>query len=123
MMKSATGESQKQSGLRNHAAMTSAAAPTNTSNHALKRLSWRCGRCRMAVRGLAASNLRSTMRLNAIAAVRAPTIASRISNNVRHSGTGAVPSSLSNATSMEASANGSAKIVCENFTNSPSLSR
>jgi hypothetical protein len=58
------------------------------------------------------------MRLNAIAHVRAQTIAARISPNVRQPGQ---PRWLRAATSIAASANGSAKIVCEKRTNEAHL--
>ena len=72
------------------------------------------GRWRLAVRGFSASNLRSTMRLNAIAQVRAQTIAARISPKVRQPGQ---PRLSRAATIIAASANGRAKTVCENRTN------
>src|SRR5262245_50111192 len=60
------------------------------------------------------------MRLNAIAHVRAQTIAARINPNVRQPGQ---PRSSRDATSMAASANGSAKIVCEKRTKPPHFFR
>src|SRR5882672_10866354 len=80
------------------------------------RLTWPVGKWRAAVRGFNASNLRSTMRLKAIAQVRAHTIAARINPNVRQPGQ---PRSARAATTIAASANGSAKTVCEKRTNSP----
>ena len=56
------------------------------SAHALAREICPAGRWRFAVRGFAASNPRSTIRLNAIAQVRAQNIASRISPKVRQPG-------------------------------------
>jgi hypothetical protein len=55
------------------------------------------------------------MRLNPIAAVRAHTIAARISRNVRHPGH---PRSAFAATTIAANANGNANTVCEKRTNS-----
>lgn len=55
------------------------------------------------------------MRLNPIAAVRAHTIAAKISRNVRHPGH---PRFALAATAMLAKANGNANTVCENRTSS-----
>jgi len=85
---------------------------------ALKREICPAGRWRVAVRGLAASNLRSTMRLKAIAHVRAQTIASRMRPKVRQPGQ---PRFSRAATTIPASAKGRAKTVCESFTNSAHL--
>ena len=82
---------------------------------ALSRLILPEGKGREAVRGFNASNLRSTMRLNAIAQVRAQTIATRISVKVRHPGQ---PRSSRAATTIAARAKGRAKIVWESFINS-----
>src|SRR5690349_13669241 len=73
---------------------------------------WPVGKWRVAVRGLALSNFRSTIRLKAIAQVRAQTIAARISPKVRQPGQ---PRSARAATTMEANANGSAKTVCDDL--------
>src|SRR6187455_2302825 len=78
------------------------------------------GRWRVAVRGLSASNLRSTIRLKAMAQVRAQTIAARISRKVRQPGQ---PRFSLAATTIEANANGSAKTVCESLTNSAQFRR
>ena len=75
---------------------------------------WPVGRWRLAVRGFSASNLRSTMRLKAMAQVRAQTIAARISPKVRQPGQ---PRWSRAATTIAASANGRAKTVCEKRTN------
>ena len=70
------------------------------------------GRCRPAVRGFWASILRSTIRLNAIAAARAKimhrTIASRC---CQRNGTGAKPGVPIHEIAAESRANGSAKTV------------
>src|ERR1019366_3351717 len=58
------------------------------------------------------------MRLNAIAHVRAQTIAARISPNMRQPGQ---PRFSRAAISIAASANGNAKIVCEKRTNESHL--
>jgi hypothetical protein len=56
------------------------------------------------------------MRLNAIAHVRAQTIAAKISPQILHPGH---PRVSRDATTIAASANGSANTVCENRTNDP----
>src|SRR5437867_12187140 len=71
------------------------------------------GRCRLAVRGFALSKARSTIRVNAIAQVRAQTNAARIKPKVRQPGQ---PRWSRAATAMEASAKGSAKTVWESLT-------
>ena len=58
------------------------------------------------------------MRLKDMAHVRASTIATTIRQNNRQPGQPRLPRA---ATVIEASANGSAKTVCEIFTNSPHL--
>src|SRR5882724_10300965 len=88
------------------------------SNHALAGEIFPAGKCRVAVRGLSASNLRSTMRLKAIAHVRAQTIAAMINPNARQPGQPRFPRA---ATTIAASANGSAKTVCEKRTNEAHL--
>src|SRR5580698_7751718 len=90
--------------------------PTAARAHnvtALARLIWPAGRWRPAVRGLAASNFRSTMRLKDMAQVRAQTIAARINQKMRQPGQPWVSRA---ATAMEASAKGSAKTVCDSLT-------
>src|SRR2546430_11098986 len=72
------------------------------------------GKCRAAVLGLSASNLRSAMRLNAIAQVRAQTMHARIKPNFLQPGQ---PRLSLAATTIAAIAKGSAKIAWENFTN------
>ena len=102
---SATGARAKHSGFRNHAAATNipaenaqnaAAAGTDTAPEGISR---------RAVRGFTASTSRSTIRLNAIAEERAPTIATRIQRIVPAFGK---PPAASTA---ERRAKGSAKIV------------
>src|SRR5947207_628484 len=66
------------------------------------------GKCRVAVRGLALSNFRSTIRLKAMAQVRAETIAPRIRPTIFSPGQ---PCSSRAATTIAASANGRAKTV------------
>src|SRR5919109_5300081 len=70
------------------------------------------GKWRMAVRGLARSNSRSTIRLNVMAQVRAQTIASRIRPKTRQPGQ---PFCSRAATTIDARANGNAKSVWENL--------
>src|SRR5664279_3013660 len=81
---------------------------------ALNRLIWPVGKWRPAVRGFSASSLRSTMRLKAIAQVRAQTMAARIRPNVRQPGHPRLPRA---ATAIAANAKGKAKAVWENRTN------
>src|ERR1700736_6129178 len=102
MIASATGESRKQSGLMNQQTATKQTAERATSNIAIGLVTslWRPG-----VRGVRLSISQSARRLNAIAAVRAKTIASRIS---KASGQSGRPRA---ATSIDPTANGSAKIV------------
>src|SRR5271154_2644618 len=71
------------------------------------------GRWRRAVRGLALSNSRSTMRLNAMAQVRAQTIAATMRPKVFQPGQ---PWRSRAATTIAASANGSAKTGWKSFT-------
>ena len=73
------------------------------------------GRCRLEVRGLSPSKRRSTIRLNAMAQVRAPVMAVRMRRKAFQPGQ---PLESREATSMEAMANGRAKSVWEIFTNS-----
>src|SRR5437667_7638420 len=114
-MPRATGDSAKQSGFRQKLA---ASRPSPDKIHkivALSRLILPVGNGRPAVRGFNASNLRSTMRLNDIAHVRAQTIAATISANVRHPGQ---PRLSRAATTIAARAKGRAKRVWESLTNS-----
>src|SRR5262249_58363362 len=74
----AIGESSKQSGLSCAAATTSSPNAAIAMIKVARTLSRPAGIGRMAVRGLAASKRASIARLNDIAAVRAPTIASVI---------------------------------------------
>ena len=105
------------------------------SVHALVREILPAGKWRSFVRGLAASNLRSAMRLNAIAQVRAVIIASRMRPKsfqpgqpsfINGAASCASRSSTANparaASTIEASAKGRAKMVCENLTNPPHFS-
>src|SRR5438445_7028630 len=98
----------------NQLATTRPRPPSRQSTHASVREISPLGKGRFAVRGLALSNSRSTIRLNAIAQVRAQTIAARTRPNVRQPGQ---PRRSRAATSMDASANGRAKTVWENLTN------
>ena len=93
---------------------SSSTSPTPTSPR---------GRCREAVRGLAASIVRSTSRLNAIAAVRAVTMQSRMPSVPRMAPVGELQSSAGSppqriAISAAIAANGRAKIVWLNRTSS-----
>src|SRR6185436_8700239 len=95
---------------------TSPAPLSRQRVHALPREISPRGRWRLAVRGLALSNSRSTIRLNAIAHVRAEIMAARIRTNILQPGH---PLFSRAATAIEASAKGRAKTVCENLTNEP----
>src|SRR5262245_50620731 len=90
------------------------------SNHALTREISPVGRCRPAVRGFPRSKSRSTIRLKAIAQVRAQTIAARMRLKVLHPGH---PRWARAATTIDASANGSANTVCESLTKLPHLNK
>lgn len=96
----------------NQLTATKPAALRQVNAQALANVIWPVGKCRLAVRGLRASNSRSTMRLNPIAAVRAQTIAARINPTTRP------PGHPRAATTIAANANGNANTVCENRTNS-----
>src|SRR5207302_11316350 len=94
-------------------------APDKTQRiTAFSRLICFAGRWRVAVRGFSASNLRSAMRLKAMAQVRAQTIAARISPKIRQPGQ---PRFSRAATAMAASAKGSANKVWEKRTNEAHL--
>ena len=67
---------------------------------------------RLAVRGLSASNLRSTSRLTVIANVRAATMQVRISANRSHPGH--IRPIARDAMKAAINANGNAKIECAN---------
>lgn len=77
--------------------------------HASESLTAFAGKALEAVRGFASSNLRSTIRLNPMAQVLAPTIANTIQPNVVPPGT---PCADRKA---PIKANGSAKTVCSNL--------
>ena len=80
------------------------------------------GRCRVAVRGLAASIVRSTSRLKAMAAVRAATMQRRIpaAGRSQPNGPDASPGSMPRRAASRAAltANGSANTVWLNRTSS-----
>ena len=77
--------------------------------HASESLTAFAGKALEAVLGLSSSNLRSTIRLNPMAQVRAPTIANTIQQNVAPSGTPRVDRKA------PMKANGRAKTVCSNL--------
>src|SRR5262249_4334827 len=104
MTTSATGESQKQSELRKKLDAAKAAAEIAHKITTLAKLTSPVGKWRLAVRGFAASNFRSAMRLKLIAQVRAETIAARMSRKALQPGQ---PRFSRAATSIAASANGS----------------
>src|SRR5213592_4047343 len=87
--------------------------PSKQSVHAPAKDTCPAGRWRLAVRGFALSKWRSTIRLNDIAQVRAQTKAARIKPKVRQPGQ---PRWSRAATTMEASAKGSAKTVWDSLT-------
>src|SRR5262245_51007893 len=66
------------------AAPTNPIAHTAVKSHTAAVDSWPLGRCRIAVRGLAASKCRSARRLNAMAVLRASTMHARISPSSNH---------------------------------------
>src|SRR5690242_8807695 len=85
-MASATGESRNASQFSCHAAKTKIALEITTKTATNVFESAPVGIARMAVRGLAASYSASTRRLKAIAAERAPTIATTIQKSWRAEG-------------------------------------
>ncbi len=96
--------------MSRHAAKTNTAAESAQKTDASSAETRPAGMSRAFVRGFTASIPRSATRLKAIAAERAPTIATRIQKSV---GRGGTPRA---ARTAESSANGSAKIVCANVT-------
>src|SRR3954452_7087888 len=108
-MASATGESRNASQFSCDAAKTSTAAESTTKTATKVFDNVPAGIDRMEVRGLAASYSASTKRLKAIAAERAPTIATTIQRSWRADGK---PLAASMAPQ---SANGSAKIECSHL--------
>ena len=107
-MARATGESAKQSGLISEVVAIKRRALTPQAAIAGP---FPRRRCRAAVRGFLLSISQSVIRLKSIAAVRAKTMQSRIRPKILQPGK---PLCALAATSMEPSANGSAKTVCEN---------
>jgi hypothetical protein len=103
-MTSATGERRKQSQLIHHVVAINAAELARRRQAAAPR---ETSRWRSDVRGLRWSIRQSASRLKTIAAVRAKTMQRMISTMVR---VGGRPRA---ATSIEPSAKGSAKMVCE----------
>ena len=101
---SATGDSAKQIQPSGHVEATNATEVTTRNAHACAADSLPAGISRLAVRGFSASQRASTMRLKAIAALRAVTIASTI-HSTRIGSTGRSTA----ASSAPTSANGSAK--------------
>src|SRR5215469_7610579 len=101
-MANATGDRKKQSGLINKLTKTNPAEGASTRDHATR---LEINLCLPAVRGFSLSISQSATRLNAMAAVRANTIARRISKTIRALG---IPRA---ATIIDPAANGSAKIV------------
>src|SRR5215831_4885461 len=103
-MSSATGESAKHNGPSWYADTTKRTDATITKDVASARVIRPRGSSRMAVRGLRASKLASTRRLNPIAALRAVTIAATI-----HATRPSVSGTTRAARIAPTSANGSAK--------------
>ncbi len=87
------------------------AAATSTDAQACASVIAPRGSSRCMVRGLRASNARSTMRLKPIAAKRAAVNATTTSATVRR-----VTAEVREAASTPSSANGSANTVCGSFT-------
>src|SRR3954471_5612819 len=108
-MASATGDSRNASQFNSHAARTSSALEATTKIATKVLESAPAGIARDDVRGFSASNLASTSRLKAIAAERAPTIATTI-----HKSCGAEGKPLA-ASIAPHSAKGSAKIECSHL--------
>src|SRR5580658_9079063 len=102
MMARATGESAKQSGLISQLTTINAADGTITSDQPSR---LETSLCRPAVRGFSLSISQSAIRLNAMAAVLAKTMARRMSRMVLALGNPCA------ATIIDPAANGSAKIV------------
>src|SRR5215471_13513304 len=102
-MTRATGASIRQSGLNRHDANRKTADAIVTNAVASTTVIAPRGSSRLAVRGLSASILASTSRLNPIAALRADTIATTI-----HSTVSQVRGACRDASSAPAKANGSA---------------
>jgi hypothetical protein len=113
----AKGSNATHNGFNCHAENVNTANDTTASSTPSSGLTAPLGTCRMAVRGLRASIAASITRFNAIALVRAPAIANEIHNTVMNPGHH-VPSSCLDANNIPAYANGNAKIVCSNLTNS-----
>src|SRR6516165_253913 len=107
-MTSATGDRRKQRELMNQQTRIKAAAENATRDQPTR---LETSRCLAAVRGFSLSISQSAMRLNAIAAVLAKTIARTISNMTRVAG------KPREATIIEPMANGNANTVWENRTN------
>ncbi len=109
-MASASGESAKASRFSIAAANTKTAAAIAVNVHAVARLSAPRGISRSRVRGFSASMRASAMRLKAIAAERAPTMATITQSQTR---TGGQAPSRCTAKRTPESAKGSAKTECE----------
>ena len=106
---SATGDRASASGFSRQAATTSSAADTTVNTPTALLVMSPAGMARIAVRGLSASMPASATRLNAIAQLRAPTMATSIQPRTPHGGT---PPAAKKALMT---ANGSAKTVCSNL--------
>ena len=82
----ASGDSLSAKRLSRHAAKTSSAQLTTTNTVTNAGVTNPAGNARIAVRGFPASMLRSAKRLNPMAALRAPTIATTIQPTIRQLG-------------------------------------
>ncbi len=108
---SAAGASSAQSGFSSPADTRNTSPATITDTHACLRVSVPVGSSRFAVRAFRASNSRSAIRLNPMAAHRAPLNATATSTTCRQ-----VTGATRLAASTPRSANGSANSVCGSFT-------
>jgi hypothetical protein len=108
-MASATGESTKQMVPSFQVAATNATDATVMNSRASPRVMSPRGNSRPAVLGLSASCDASTSRLNAMAALRAATIATTIHTSLRAAGANVQSPPSCSARSAPVSANGSAK--------------
>src|SRR6478736_5159917 len=107
-MARATGESRKQSGLINQLTKMNPAEDAHTRDHPTR---FETSLCRPAVRGFSWSISQSATLLNAMAAVRAKTMAERMSRTSLTLGNPCAE------TIIDPAANGSAKTVWENLMN------
>src|SRR5687767_3870995 len=114
MIAKATGDKIKQIQLSWYEASTKTSAATLVRTLASQTVTLPRGNSHSLLRGLSSSNSLSAKRLNPIAAVRAPTMATRIQIKFRR-----VTGYFGHAKATEDRANGNANTVCENRTSLP----